>query len=60
MTSYSSAVQQASLNLVQMSGLLVGGLALFLLGLQFMTGGFKAIAGPRLQEWLGALTANRF
>ena len=42
-----------------MGGLLVGGLALFLLGLQFMTGGFKAIAGSRLQAWLGLLTANR-
>ncbi|WP_233871728.1 Na/Pi cotransporter family protein [Paraburkholderia adhaesiva] len=60
MTPDPSAIEQANLNLVHMSGLLVGGLALFLLGLQFMTGGFKAIAGSRLQAWLGELTANRF
>ncbi|MFC5428789.1 Na/Pi cotransporter family protein [Paraburkholderia denitrificans] len=60
MTPIPSATNIASLNLVEMSGLLVGGLALFLLGLQFMTGGFKAIAGSRLQALLGVLTANRF
>ena len=54
------ATYAASLNFVEMGGLLVGGLALFLLGLQFMTGGFKAIAGSRLQELIGVLTANRF
>lgn len=43
-----------------MSGLLVGGLALFLFGLDLMTGGLKAIAGARLQSLLGTLTANRF
>jgi phosphate:Na+ symporter len=60
MTPDLAVIDQAKLNLLQMSGLLVGGLALFLLGLQFMTGGFKAIAGSRLQTWLGELTANRF
>jgi phosphate:Na+ symporter len=49
-----------SLNLIQMLGLLVGGLALFLFGLDLMTGGLKAIAGSRLQDLLGKLTANRF
>ncbi|QBR03079.1 Na/Pi cotransporter family protein [Paraburkholderia pallida] len=60
MTPDPTAIDQASLNLVQMFGVLIGGLALFLLGLQFMTGGFKAIAGSRLQMLLGVLTANRF
>ncbi|WP_019451543.1 Na/Pi cotransporter family protein [Cupriavidus sp. BIS7] len=50
----------ANLNLIEISGLLVGGLALFLFGLDLMTGGLKAIAGARLQSLLGTLTANRF
>jgi len=60
MTPNSPVIGPVSLNLVQMFGILIGGLALFLLGLQFMTGGFKAIAGSRLQMLLGMLTANRF
>ena len=48
------------LNLIHMSGLLVGGLALFLFGLQLMTDGLKAMAGARLQDVLGKLSANRF
>lgn len=43
-----------------MFGLLAGGLALFLFGLQLMTSGLKAVAGARLQVVLGTLTANRF
>lgn len=43
-----------------MLGLLAGGLALFLFGLELMTGGLKTIAGPKLQVVLGKLTANRF
>jgi len=50
----------ANLNLIEVVGLLVGGLALFLFGLELMTGGLKAIAGSRLQALLGTLTANRF
>lgn len=50
----------ANLNLVEVSGLLVGGLALFLFGLDLMTGALKTIAGARLQSLLGSLTANRF
>lgn len=42
-----------------MFGLLAGGLALFLFGLELMTDGLKAIAGARLQDLLGKLTANR-
>ncbi|CAG2142113.1 hypothetical protein LMG31506_02612 [Cupriavidus yeoncheonensis] len=48
-----------SLNLLGITGLLVGGLALFLFGLELMTGGLKAIAGARLQSLLGTLTASR-
>jgi phosphate:Na+ symporter len=48
------------LNVVHMLGLLSGGLALFLYGLQLLTGALKAIAGARLQAVLGSLTANRF
>ncbi|MBN3766597.1 Na/Pi cotransporter family protein [Burkholderia sp. Ac-20365] len=49
-----------NLNLIEIVGLLVGGLALFLFGLELMTGGLKAIAGSRLQSLLGTLTASRF
>ncbi|MDR2838496.1 MAG: Na/Pi cotransporter family protein [Azonexus sp.] len=45
---------------VEMFGLLLGGLALFLFGLELLTGAFKAIAGARLQTWLGVLTASRW
>ncbi|WP_042290101.1 Na/Pi cotransporter family protein [Paraburkholderia mimosarum] len=50
----------ANLNLVNVVGLLIGGLALFLFGLDLMTGALKTIAGARLQSLLGSLTANRF
>ncbi|HKT90777.1 MAG TPA: Na/Pi cotransporter family protein [Paraburkholderia sp.] len=50
----------AHLNLVEVTGLLVGGLALFLFGLDLLTGALKTIAGARLQSLLGSLTANRF
>ncbi|SDB91771.1 Na/Pi cotransporter family protein [Paraburkholderia lycopersici] len=50
----------ANLNLIEITGLLVGGLALFLFGLDLMTGALKTIAGARLQSLLGSLTANRF
>jgi phosphate:Na+ symporter len=60
MTPSPAEIELAKLNLVQMFGLLIGGLALFLLGLEFMTAGLKAIAGSRLQALLGMLTSNRF
>jgi phosphate:Na+ symporter len=47
------------MNIFKMIGLLVGGLALFLFGLELLTGALKSIAGPRLQALLGTLTANR-
>src|SRR5215467_12460050 len=48
------------LNLLHMVGLLAGGLALFLFGLQLLTDALKAIAGGSLQVLLSTLTANRF
>lgn len=47
------------MNPIEIGGLLIGGLALFLFGLELMTGALKAIAGSRLQSLLGTLTANR-
>ena len=49
-----------NLNPVEISGLLLGGLALFLFGLDVMTGALKAMAGGRLQSVLSTLAANRF
>jgi phosphate:Na+ symporter len=43
-----------------MVGLLAGGLALFLFGLELMTNGLKAVAGASLEGALAKLTANRF
>jgi phosphate:Na+ symporter len=60
MTPSPAEIEPIRLNLLEMGGLLIGGLALFLLGLEFMTGGLKAIAGARLQALLGVLTASRF
>ncbi|HSY72852.1 MAG TPA: Na/Pi cotransporter family protein [Alloacidobacterium sp.] len=48
------------INLMRMLGLLAGGLALFLFGLELMTGGLKAVAGASLEGALAKLTANRF
>jgi len=47
-------------NLIEIAGLLIGGLALFLFALELMTEALKAIAGSRLQALLGTLAANRF
>jgi phosphate:Na+ symporter len=47
------------LKLIPMLGLLLGGLALFLFGLELMTDGLKTIAGSKLQVMLGKMTANR-
>jgi phosphate:Na+ symporter len=60
MTDYLADIEPVGLNLLGIFGLLIGGLALFLLGLEFLTGGLKAIAGSRLQSLIGVLTANRF
>jgi phosphate:Na+ symporter len=47
------------LDVVGMIGLLLGGLALFLLGLEFLTAGLKAMAGNQLQSLIGMLARNR-
>ncbi|MGF6963610.1 phosphate:Na+ symporter [Paraburkholderia sp. WC7.3g] len=60
MSDYLADIDPGKLNFVGIFGLLIGGLALFLLGLEFLTGGLKAIAGSRLQSLIGVLTANRF
>ncbi len=39
---------------------LLGGLALFLYGMQMMSGGLEAVAGDRMKTILEKLTANRF
>lgn len=39
---------------------LLGGLALFLYGMQMMSGGLEAAAGNKMQQFLKRLTANRF
>jgi len=48
------------LNLLHMLGQLAAGLALFLLGLQLLTDGLKAIAGAKLPVVLSRMTSNRF
>ncbi|MGF6468530.1 phosphate:Na+ symporter [Paraburkholderia youngii] len=60
MTDYLADIDPDKLNILGIFGLLIGGLALFLLGLEFLTGGLKAIAGSKLQSLIGVLTANRF
>jgi len=52
--------QPGEMNLLQVLGMLAGGLALFLFGLGLLTNALKTIAGARLQSVLGSLTANRF
>lgn len=52
--------QSGDMNLLQVLGMLAGGLALFLFGLGLLTNALKTIAGARLQSVLGGLTANRF
>ncbi len=39
---------------------LLGGLALFLYGIEKMSDGLRAVAGERMKDLLGRLTANRF
>jgi phosphate:Na+ symporter len=48
------------MSVLESVGVLVGGLALFLYGLDRMTVALKAIAGARLQTGLRKLTATRF
>ena len=39
---------------------LLGGLALFLYGMQMMSSGLEAVAGDRMKSILEKLTSNRF
>src|SRR5690606_14494679 len=39
---------------------LAGALAVFLLGMKIMSEGLQKVAGARLKEWVGKITANRF
>ena len=48
------------LNWFEIAGLTFGGLALFLFGLELLTDGLKAIAGPSLPAMLARMTSNRF
>jgi len=47
-------------SVLQMAVTLAGGLALFLFGIDQMTGGLKAVAGEKMRSVLARLTSNRF
>lgn len=49
----------SSINWLEMTLQLLGGLALFLFGLDLLIKGLLAIAGDRMKNWLGQLTTNR-
>jgi phosphate:Na+ symporter len=49
-----------TLPLTSMAALLAGGLAVFLFGIELMTGGLKALAGGGLKAALARMTSNRF
>ena len=57
---FSVAVATTELDVIPMAITLVGGLALFLFGMEQMTAGFKAAAGDGLRKLLAKLTTNRF
>jgi phosphate:Na+ symporter len=54
------AIASAPLDLLALVMGLLGGLALFLFGLDQMTAALKAVAGDRLRVLLASLTVNRF
>ncbi len=37
-----------------------GGIGIFLLGMRFLSDGLQAIAGARLNRWIGSVADNRF
>jgi phosphate:Na+ symporter len=39
---------------------IIGGLAIFLLGMNYMSTGLQTVAGPKLRSLIGAVTKNRF
>ena len=45
---------------VQMMFQFIGGLGMFLYGMEAMADGLQKSAGSRMQKLLGVLTANRF
>jgi phosphate:Na+ symporter len=55
-----AGVDSAPPELIALTVGLLGGLALFLFGLDQMTGALKAVAGERLRTVLATLTVNRF
>ena len=54
------AAETDSLSVGAMSMGLLGGLAIFLFGMEQMTGALKFVAGERMKSLLAKLTANRF
>lgn len=46
--------------MIKTLALLLGGLAIFLLGLEFVSGGLKAVASGRLRSGVAFFTRNRF
>ena len=47
------------MNFMEMFSLLVGGLALFLLGMKYMSEGMQGVAGSRLRKMVASVTGNR-
>lgn len=46
--------------IVSISFKVLGGLAIFLLGMNYMSGGIQAVAGTKLRQLISAVTNNRF
>ncbi len=57
---YFCEMEGSSINWVQLALQLIGGLALFLLGIEEVTGSLRAVAGRRLKGLLQKATKNRF
>lgn len=53
-------MQNPSLNMFGIAISLLGGLAIFLFGMEHMTDALKVVAGSRMKSLLGRLTTNRF
>ncbi len=56
----SAATTLTTADFVDISVTLIGGLAVFLYGMRVMTDALKLIAGRRMKQLLGMMTANRF
>lgn len=57
---FAGVEEVGELNQLEMAMGLLGGLALFLFGMQQMAEGLKATAGQRMKDILSRLTTNRF